>query len=460
VKKSAERFEHDLQDRIAAAATRLRIPGVSAGVAFDGHRVYAQHGVTSIENPLPVDSRTLFQVGSNTKTFTATVIMRLAEEGMVDLEAPVRKYLPELRLRDSSVLRRVKVLQLLNHTAGWAGDAFIDTGDGDDALALYVREMAKVPQESPLGTLVSYNNASFSLLGRIIEKTTGKVFEDAVRALVIEPLQMHDTFFPPHRALVRRFAIGHWVTKDAVEPATRWLLPRSCSAAGTLLSTPADMLRYARFHLHGEAPRRSRVISAKSRRQMRRVTARCPGSSLGDAVGTAWLIRDLDGMAQVGHGGGTNGQISLFQTVPERGFAIVILTNASNGAELNDEIMELAVQECLGIAPRRLKPVTLDRGGRAEYAGHYHSASVNVTIAEKDKELIVSVEFTDRGSDWFRAFAGDQARKALPPPFPIEILEGDRFRVAGMQRAAGMFLREKGGVTGFSINGRVAQREG
>ncbi|MHB8508914.1 MAG: serine hydrolase domain-containing protein [Candidatus Dormibacteria bacterium] len=448
-----------MNDRVATGAKRLRIPGVSAGVEVEGHRIYAHHGVTSLDNPLPVDARTLFQVGSNTKTFTGTVIMRLVEMGKLDLGAPVRKYLPELRLQDKRVLGKVTVRQLLNHTAGWAGDAFMETGDGDDALARYVEHMESVPQESQPGEIVSYNNPSFSLLGRIIEKLTGRVFEAAVREMVIEPLRLDDTLFPPHGAFTRRFAVGHLVRPQTVETANGWLIPRSCSAAGTLLSTPTDMLRYARFHMHGDAPRGARVLSARSRRQMREVTARCPGSALGDAIGTTWLLQDLDGVAQVGHGGGTNGQISLFQTVPERGFAVVVLTNASVGGELNTEIMEWATEACLGIKPVRPRLNPVDPGDRGEYVGRYASAGVVVEVTQKDEALVASPEFTPLGLQWARAFAGEQAEKGLPPPFQFEILEGDRFRVAGGVRSAGVFVREHGRIKGVSVNGRVILRD-
>ncbi len=163
-----------LQEWVSEAAERLAVPGVAVGVYHDGEEHYAFHGVTSLENPLPVDEHTLFQFGSTGKTFTATAIMRLVDQGRVDLDATVRTYLPELRLQDEDVAQRVTVLQLLNHTAGWSGDVFENTGDGDDALARYVEAMADVEQVTPLGAEVSYNNASLSIAGRIIEKVTGE----------------------------------------------------------------------------------------------------------------------------------------------------------------------------------------------------------------------------------------------------------------------------------------------
>jgi CubicO group peptidase (beta-lactamase class C family) len=127
-----------LVDFVRAKAVELEVPGASVGVIHDGIEHYAFAGVTSLENPLPVNADTLFQIGSTTKTVTATAIMLLAERDLLELDAPVRRYVPDLVLQDESVAEKVTVLQLLNHTAGWSGDLMQDTGDGDDALAQYV----------------------------------------------------------------------------------------------------------------------------------------------------------------------------------------------------------------------------------------------------------------------------------------------------------------------------------
>src|SRR6266542_2186325 len=169
----------DLQGELSRRATELDVPGVAVGVLHGGEEHYAFHGVTSVENPLPVDENTLFQFGSTGKTFTATAMMRLVEQGKVDLQEKVRTYVPELKLKDEDVAREVTVLQLFNHTAGWQGDFFADTGQGDDSLAIFVERMADLEQVTPLGATVSYNNASLCLAGRIIEKVTGQTFEQA-----------------------------------------------------------------------------------------------------------------------------------------------------------------------------------------------------------------------------------------------------------------------------------------
>ena len=208
-----------LQDKLDELLKELEVPGASVGVLIDGVEHYAYAGVTSVENPLEVDETTLFQFGSTGKTYTATAIMRLVEQGKVDLHAPVRTYVPELRLKDEGVASSVTVLQLLNHTAGWDGDLMTDTGTGDDALAKYVALMADIEQVTPLGETVSYNNASLSLAGLIIEKVTGTTFERAIGDLLLDPLGMSSTLFFAGDVITRRFAVGH---NKSAELGIKW----------------------------------------------------------------------------------------------------------------------------------------------------------------------------------------------------------------------------------------------
>ena len=145
---------------------------------------------------LPVDADTLFRIGSTTKTFTATAIMRLVEQGKVDLAAPARTYLPNLALADEAAARSVTVRQLLNHSAGWLGDDYGDFGRGDDALARFLAAMKQLPQLTPPGQVLAYNNAAIVVAGGIIETLTGKPYETALQELVLDPLGLkHSGFF-------------------------------------------------------------------------------------------------------------------------------------------------------------------------------------------------------------------------------------------------------------------------
>ncbi|MCK5635237.1 MAG: beta-lactamase family protein, partial [Anaerolineales bacterium] len=158
---------------------KFNVPGVSIGILNSGEVLSAGFGITSVENPLPITNKTLFQIGSITKTFTCTAIMRLMEKGKIDLDAPIRSYFPGFKVSDEETASTVTIRHLLTHTSGWLGDFFIDTGPGKDAMAKYADRMSELVQVSPLGSIVSYNNSGYYLLGHIIELITEKTYEEA-----------------------------------------------------------------------------------------------------------------------------------------------------------------------------------------------------------------------------------------------------------------------------------------
>jgi CubicO group peptidase (beta-lactamase class C family) len=262
----------ELDEFVLARMAALKIPGVAIGV-IAGDREHAMgFGVTNVDHPLPVDTDTLFQIGSTTKTFTGTTVMRLVEQGKLDLEAPVRTYLPDFRVADPRVSDEVRLRHLVTHTAGWQDPGFLETGDGDDALTRFVAGMADLPQIAPLGEHFSYNNGAVCLAGRVIETVTGQTYEAAVGELVLEPLGLARASFFPEEIMTEAFAVGHGAPQDdqsgapiVLEP---WALPRSVHPAGGLIVSLSDELRSARFHLGDGMANGRRVLSAESLRRM------------------------------------------------------------------------------------------------------------------------------------------------------------------------------------------------
>lgn len=457
--------EQDLQAAVTRAAQELAVPGVAVGVYYQGAEHYAFHGVTSVENPLPVDAGTLFQFGSTGKTYTATAIMRLVDRGEVELDAPVRRYVPELTLKDEQTAQRVTVLHLLNHTAGWAGDMLDNTGTGDDALARYVPRMARLEQVTPLGTVVSYNNASLSLAGRLIELVTGQTFEDAMKELVFEPLGLTHSFFFPNDVMTRRFVVGHNQQSDGrITVARPWALPRGGNPAGGISSNAGDLIRWARFHLgDGHAADGTPVLPAGQLRSMQQATAHSPGNAIGDAVGIAWWLRDVGGVRVVAHGGNTLGQDSAFDMVPERDFAVISLANSSpNGGQFNEQIRRWAFEAYLGVTERDPETLTLSAAELQPYAGHYETIASTADITAADGSLMVAIEIKPE----VRAeLTEDEQTDPDLPPFSMGLLEGpgDRYIITdgpakGMK---GYFARsETGEITGIHLGGRLAARTG
>ncbi len=280
------------------------VPGVSLGVLSDGEEETAALGVTSASSTRSTSRPdTLFQIGSITKTFTATAIMRLVERGDVDLDASVRTYLPEFRLSDEDVAARATIRQLLTHTGGWLGDYFADFGRGTDALARYVEAIAEQPQLAPLGEVWSYNNSAFNIAGRVIETVTEKPYEDALRELVLDPLGLEEAYFFADEVITYGFAVGHERDEEKKTVLARpWAIGRSVPSRRW-----ADHVRAraaAATHASGS---RAGSFSAPSRLQ-EMTREQVPIGGKLDAVGLAWMLRTVEGVKTIGHGGGTKGQ--------------------------------------------------------------------------------------------------------------------------------------------------------
>ena len=408
----------DLSDFVVAEMRRLHVPGVAVGLIHDGREHLAGFGVTSVENPLPVTADTLFQIGSTTKTLTGTIIMQLVEQGAIDLDEPVRTYLPELRLTDKTAEGSVTTRNLLTHMGGWVGDFFRDTGNGDDALARYVAEMAELPQVVPVGSLWAYNNAGFGLAGRLIEVITGQTYEAAAQEMMLDPLGMTDSFFFPADVISRAFVVGHRDDAELGVVVERpWALARSAHAVGGLCSSARDQLRYARFHLGDGLAGDRRLLSAETMATMQ--TPQC-AANMGRQMGLSWLLKAYGETRAVLHGGATNGQLSAFLMVPSRGFAITVLTNADEGEILNDKVVTWALERYLGLKEPALAYLDWGIEKLGEYVGTYEALLGRLDLYLADGQLMV--QMTPKGG-----FPDvDSPPSPAPPPSRLAFFAPDR----------------------------------
>ena len=457
--------QQTLQAWLTEKATELEVPGAALGVTIDGEEHYAYHGVTSVENPLDVNGETLFCYGSTGKTFTATAIMRLVEQQKVDLNAPVRTYIPELKLKDEDTAARVTVLQLLNHTSGWSGDALEDFGDGDDALTKFVASMPRLEQVTPLGSAFSYNNAALNVAGHVIAKVTGKTYEAAMKELVLDPLGLELTMYFPNDVITHRFAVGHRKNKEGETVVQRpWAMARCGAPSGGfgVSSTAPDQIAWARFHMgDGTARDGTQVLKKETLDLMKKPTFEIAGSALGDAVGISWFLEDVEGVLTVGHGGDVLGQHSAFLMVPERSFAVTVLTNVDGaGSLLNEAAVKYALEAYLGVVAEEPEPVKLDDEALAAYVGRYETIAVWVDITAADGGLLADLEVKPETLEQLK-----QAGQDVPdqPPIPMGLLAGadDRYIVTGgdAKGMRGYFVRgADGNVESVHVGGRIAAR--
>ena len=450
-----------LCDFVAATAEEVRMPGVAVGVWANGHEAYACHGVTSLENPVPVDRDTAFLLGSVTKTYTATALMCLVADGQVELTAPVRDYLPELRLADAPATADITVLNLLNHTSGLDWGLIADTGEGDDALAGYVSRLDELEQVAPPGSRASYSQAGFNMAGRILEKVTGLSYERAVASLLFEPLGLAHSFFARDDIMTRRFCVGHNLGQDdRMHVARLWRRARGDNPGGGIASSVADQLRWAAFHLgDGYVNGSGRVLPRPVLAQMREPTVALRGSTLGDAIGLGWFLRDIDGVRTAGHGGTANGQFAELLTVPEQDFAVVSMANAGpDGLAFNQAVVRWALETYLGVSDRDPEPLPYDEARTREVLGSYANEVMTVTIGADGSRL------------WLAALMRSEIRGSadtdLPPdhaPFDVGLLPGDADEYVitrgALRGHRGFFTRAPcGSVVGIDLGGRLLSR--
>lgn len=436
----AEELFRGICDRIPDAMARHRVPGVALGIVCEGREFMQGFGVTNVRHPLPVDEKTLFQIGSTTKTFTATAVMRLVEDGKLTLDQPIRTYLPDFTMRDPEVTTRLTMRHLLTHTGGWDGDFFPDTGNGDDALARYVRLMADLPQLTPLGTIFSYNNAAFSLAGRVVEVVTGKTFEAALNELVLQPLGLKHSFLFPTDAMTHSFAVGHTTIADKTVVLRPWQVIRACASAGGIAASMIDQLRYARFHLgDGIAEDGARILRPESIAMMQ-----APGDAamLDIKMGLAWRTRDVGGIRRVFHGGATYGQISAFTMTPARQFGLALATNSTNGGLFNLDVTKDLVATFLGNDEPEIVEIPMTPSQMAEYSGRYtRSLGEDIELKAEAGKLMAQV-YPKGGFPTAGTPPGP-----TPPPFRLGLIGEDRIAMVepAMKDIQGEFIKNPDG---------------
>ncbi|WP_282701195.1 serine hydrolase domain-containing protein [Streptomyces sp. CC219B] len=313
-----------LLHRIAVAQAEGRAPSLVAAVVRDGRAVW-HGGRTCVDGHAP-DENVQYRIGSITKTFTAVLVLRLREEGLLDLGDPLEKHLPGTGAGEATVA------ELLAHTAGLAAES---PGPWWERTPGSLRpELSDVLGEQPLlhpvGRRHHYSNPGYTLLGALVEKLRGEPWEDVLRREVLEPLGLKRTSGRPRAPHAGGWAVHPWADAMLPEPAED--LGRM-APAGQLWSTTGDLSRFAAFLIKGD----DRVLSAETVREMRTPAAPAESADVVDGVtyGLGLQIQHRHGRLLAGHSGSLPGFLaSLFFSVADD-VAAVVLANCTSGPLLS-----------------------------------------------------------------------------------------------------------------------------
>lgn len=439
-----------LDEAVEQAMERWQVPGVAVAVRRAGVVDARGYGITSLETRQPVTANTLFQIGSISKVFTVTLVMRLVEDGLVELDAPIATYVPDVVLADKRAPQSITLRHLLSHTSGLEGDRFEDPyGTGDDALARAVAEFTTLRQITPPGETWSYCNNGFCITGAIVERVTETTFEAAMRERVLEPLKMTRAFFFAHEAITYPVAVGH-LQEPGAEPeiARHYPLPRFVNPAGGIISTVEDLLRFAAFHLDGGVVDGERLLAEESVREMQRPQA--AAANFAAAYGLGWAHYYDDGQT-LGHGGSTNGFQAQLMLAPRHDFAIAVLTNGAKGAEVHREIETWALAHYCGLRRPEPRLITLPAAELAPFAGRYRTPYTEMAVSARDGAL--RVEMTAQNVL--------EGKETTYPPILMEPISAREFIVSEgeWQSMRADFIGAAGSAPRFlRIGGRLADR--
>lgn len=390
MKNSAE-----LQTWLADLRRQHGVVGASVGILHRGQQQVAADGLLNLETGVEATSESVFQIGSIGKLFTAVGIMQLVAQGRLNLDAPVRDHLPDFAVADATASARITTRQLLMHTSGMDGDFFPADDMQGPSVSSYIPKMRLLPQLYAPGTgPMTYCNAGYVLLGRLIEVLTGLPWEVATERLIFEPLSLQRAFTRLAEGLRHRCAMGHMAKPDApsevfMAPVT--YLQLSAGPAGSAISMDcADLLAFAGACLN---PDDHELLTADATAQMwdERITLP-PHSRPGFTHwGLGWMIGQHTDHLVVGHDGGTLGQYAYLRVYPEHDTALALLTNSPSG-RLFEAVEHHVRDELLGLATPPEPPVEAADQDQSEVLGRYSNIASTYELTDKGGELRLRVE--------------------------------------------------------------------
>uniref|UniRef100_A0AAU2JQU8 Beta-lactamase family protein n=1 Tax=Streptomyces sp. NBC_00049 TaxID=2903617 RepID=A0AAU2JQU8_9ACTN len=386
-----------LRHRIAVAQAEGRAPSVVAAVVRGGQVVW-EGSRTCVAGHGP-DGNVQYRIGSISKTFTAVLVMRLRDEGLLTLADPLEKHLP------GTGAGEVTIAQLLAHTGGLAAET---PGPWWERTPGELRpELADVLGDEPFkhepGTRHHYSNPGYTLLGSLVEALRGKPWEEVLRAEVLEPLGMDRTTAQPQAPHAGGWAVHPWADVMMPEPQEDLGL---MAPAGQLWSTTRDLARFATFLSRGD----ERVLAAASVREMR-TSAAPPEPGLADfGYGLGMQLTAAGGRRLAGHSGSLPGFVAGLWLSEADDVAAVVLANCTSGFAASAVVTDLVaiVADAEPPFPQPWRPFLESEQVPLELCGPwYWGTSAHVVRLKADGSLeLAPVGATGRTSR-FRAEADD-----------------------------------------------------
>jgi len=387
-----------IAERIGQLTLDQRLPGLAVGIVRDQELVWsAGFGYADVENKSRPDQDTISRVASITKTFTATAIMQLRDEGLLRLDDPLVQHLPEFSSVNAraGTMEGVTIRRMLAHRSGLVTESpfpswhTLEFPSREEVLAALSQTEIVIPQDSAF----KYSNLAFGLLGEVISRLSGRTYFDYMTAEILEPLGLTSSVYELTEELRERKAVGYQRLPHAEEFQTApYALLNGVAACGQLHSTVADLARWISLQFRTDKAERSgkQILRGSSLEEMHRPQYMDPDWSFGYCLG--WRARRVGQNVYHEHGGGIHGFASQVMFSKPQRLGVIALANVWPHAGLVDipvDILETLIDEEAGeIGPNETPDQSTAPSEFERFLGNYEAQPfIPVNIGYQDGSL-------------------------------------------------------------------------
>ncbi|MCY3935498.1 MAG: serine hydrolase [Chloroflexi bacterium] len=387
-----------LETRIRAAMQEAKVPGLALSIVADGELHYAAgFGTTSVEDGgQAVTPATVFRIGSTSKPIAAIVILRLVDEGLLDLDVPICEILPDFQLSERGAVDHINLRLLLSHQSGLPSAAnYLGSREASEFRRLIYEVLPEFPLLAPPGELWSYSNPGIDLAAFVASTVTGESYAELAQRLLFEPLGLKRTTLDPLVAASYPFAQSHY-TDEAGELRVWHRIADNVlhHASGFAFSTALDMARWAQFMLQGGSWQGERLLSAASLAAMQGPEVRFPGLTVG-GYGFGLLMVEHQGIRRYLHPGRIDGYAHYWSYLPEHKAAITLQCNhASHWAPHEESLAREIFRQLLDLPDerRRFPSATVPKTQLQRLVGWYAANPLGLLeLREEGGQLIATL---------------------------------------------------------------------
>ena len=345
-----------LDQFVAGVMTEWKLPGLAIAIVRDTQVIWSKgYGYRNLEQQLPVTPRTLFAIGSVTKSFTASVLGMLADSGRLDWDKPVREYLPDFRLHEQVATEHMTARDLVTHRSGLPRHDALWYATGYSRQQLYDRMRYLEPNKEFRSTW-QYQNLMFMTAGYLAGQLAGTSWEEVVRRRLFTPLGMtRSNFSVTESQKTDDYALPYALARDSVKRIPFRNID-AIGPAGSINSSVEEMIRYVQFHASRGSYAGRQLLSQNFAQQIQTPQMVMPGTPQFDEMGFSTygmglVLSSYRGEILAQHGGGIDGFISLLSFLPRKKIGVIVLTNLSGVNPVPQIVTYQVLDRLLRLAP-------------------------------------------------------------------------------------------------------------